>query len=206
MLSERAAERGSASLIPSPSLQQPSLCISQSLHCTTAHLHSRGLFLLPEPGTSAAQMFPAHRDALLPTPSASCLQTKPDGTAIQGISGVSLGPSLIRTPSPSSRPSLPQPRLKCTHTHTQGISKNSMAQAEAINQLPSRISSKPRAGPSVPGISNIIKGGEAGKRDRHRLVKYFRKDKKMGELVLVGHTSHNSWTHNLKKVLELLFA
>lgn len=81
-----------------------------------------------------------------------------------------------------------------------------MAQAEAINQLPSRISSKPRAGPSVPGISNIIKGGEAGKRDRHRLVKYFRKDKKMGELVLVGHTSHNSWTHNLKKALELLFA
>lgn len=80
-----------------------------------------------------------------------------------------------------------------------------MAQAEAINQLPSRISSEPQAGPSVPGIS-IIKGGEAGKRDRHRLVKYFRKGKRMGELVLVGHISHNSWTHNLKKALELLFA
>lgn len=150
-------------------------------------------------------MFPAHRDALLPTPSASCLQTKPDGTAIQGISGVSLGPSLIRTPSPILQAISAPAKIKM-HTHTQGISKNSMAQAEAINQLPSRISSKPRAGPSVPGISNIIKGGEAGKRDRHRLVKYFRKDKKMGELVLVGHTSHNSWTHNLKKALELLFA
>lgn len=37
-------------------------------------------------------------------------------------------------------------------------------------------------------------------------MKYFRKGKKMGDLVLVGHTSHNSWTHNLKKALELLFA
>lgn len=81
-----------------------------------------------------------------------------------------------------------------------------MAQAEAINQLPSSISSKPRAGPRIPGISNIIKGGEAERTDRHRLVKYLRKGKKMGELVLVGHTSHNSWTHNLKKALELLFA
>lgn len=165
MLSERAAERGSASLIPSPSLQQPSLCISQSLHCTTAHLHSRGLFPLPEPGTSAAQMFPAHRDALLPTPSASCLQTKPDGTAIQGISGVSLGPSLIRTPSPSSRPSLPQPRLKCTHTHKESVRTRWHKLKPSINSqagFPASLGQGPAFQVSATSLKEARQGRETG--------------------------------------------
>lgn len=122
MLSERAADRGSASLIPSPSLQQPSLCISKSLHCTTAHLHSRGLVPLPEPGTSAAQMFPALWDAWLLTPSASCLQTKPDGAALQGISGVSLGPSLICIHKPILQPISALAKINAhTHTHTESV-------------------------------------------------------------------------------------
>lgn len=191
MLSQRAAERGSAS----PPLTQLAATIplhfqGSPLHCTPgvcSLFQNLALVLLrcSQPTGMPGCPHPLHP---------ACRQTH--GAAIQGTSGASLRPSLICTPEPS-RPS---------HTHTQGIRKNSMARAEAINQLPSRISSQPQAEPSVPGVSNIIKGGKAGRRDRHRLVKYFREGKKMGELVLVGHISHNSWTHNLKKALELLFA
>lgn len=172
---------------PLTQLAAPSLCISKSLHCTAL----QGLAPPPRAGTSAARVLPG-----CPR-SCTLLQANPGLLPPRDPRGLA-GSCWVCSPEPILQP--PQ------HTHTQGISKNSMAQAEAINQLPSRISSQPRAEPSVPGISNIIKGGEAGRRDRHRLVKYFRKGKKMGELVLVGHTSHNSWTHNLKKALELLFA
>lgn len=201
MLSERAAERGSASLTPSPSLQQPSLCISKSLHCTTAHRHSRGLFPLPEPGTSAVQMFPAHWDAWLPTSSACCLQTKPDGTAMQGISGVSLDPSSIHTPKPILQAISAPAKIKITHTHKDSVRTQWHKLKPSINSqagFPASLGQGLVFQVSATSLKEVRQGTE----NRHRLVKYFRKGKKMGELVLVGHTPHNSWTHNFKEALE----
>lgn len=157
-----------------------------------AHWHSRGLFPLPEPGTSAAQMFPAHRDAWLPTPSASCLQTKPDGAATQEISGVSLDPRLIHTPKPNLQAISAPAKIKMrahTHidTHKDSVRTRWHKPKPSINSQ-ARFPASLGQGPAFQVSATSLKEARQGRENRHRLVKYFRKGKKMGVGLSGTHT------------------
>lgn len=155
MLAERAAERGSASLLPSPSLQQPSLCISKSLHCTalqgfapcsrTWHLELLRCSLLPSSCTLPAD--------------------KPDGAAIQEPLGHHWLPAGAAPLSPPcGHPNTHT--LTHSHAHTQGISKNSWHKLKpSITSqagFPARLGQGPVFQVSATSLKEARQGRETG--------------------------------------------
>lgn len=130
-----------------------------------------------QPGLAQGPFLPellraAHEAVPLPSPTSShqpcpCIsRSLPAAPALQGLFPVPQPGSGAAQTSPAHGDAWLQPPgmsgVSLGRINTLTRTRNQLelvAQAEAIHQLPSSISSKPRAGPSAPGI---IKGGEAG--------------------------------------------